>query len=805
MVSKEELNSVYESVIKGEELTTKKLRECGISSKDINDLIEEGKIRRVKRGYYELTSAEDLFFYGKYLLREKRKADATRCFEICYEINPNHLSSCFQLFLRSIENDDFERAFELFDKLRETDNEFYQNDSNYFLFLLSNITEVPEKYKEYAKFLTIEDMRVLQDDKRYQDIPMQNRARYAAYQKKFSYALKQLNELITKHKGMSLQDLITKSLLIKSINAETKSKSDVLSLAKEEDYNGIVDYLTKKGERVQLSITENYILSLASTIIDIQKSRQIPKIDYKDTTILFEAIDSNNFELALSLNEDYNSRNQISNEKNALNILLINICKLIKEIKEKNAKPKVEEKKEEPNKEITFASIVSKLLQNKTDIALANLKVYMKSLGMEKYEFIIANLIRISILENDMVFTKPMIALSLMCKDGYKFDISSYIQEFYIALSNRNFEVARIYLEIITTANKQLGIENIQTDGLYQVLESYQKPKEEPKVETVQEVVTDKKVEVTPKVEKPKVVEPVQPAYVPRDSEKKYLDRKYNEMLERKSIALLKPMEPERIDQTLDMLEDYPDVHAYVVKGGEKEQIVLKYKPKFEERYDLKQVFKDAEKSYQDGKYEDAMNGYLLLLQAAREPKDYMLGKMGIASLKLGKIPDSIEYLTLSTIQAKMVGKNYDYSDLINKISGKKAPSKPFEGDTKPKFDMKLSEFNSNDINNYYGITNMLDISLFILDSGVSIDEACEAFNLSPEKTNIVKLIFAREHYIFGNYDTGDGLLVAVEKSKAKDDAVKKFIDELKRNKRFYRNREITDDRPVILSATTRS
>ena len=65
MVNVEKLDMLYDKVIDGDELTTKKLNELGFNSKDIKDLIEQGILERVKRGYYSFKAVNNLFYYGK--------------------------------------------------------------------------------------------------------------------------------------------------------------------------------------------------------------------------------------------------------------------------------------------------------------------------------------------------------------------------------------------------------------------------------------------------------------------------------------------------------------------------------------------------------------------------------------------------------------------------------------------------------------------------------------------------------------------------------------------------------------------
>ena len=201
MINSNNLNKLYTAVTNGEELTTKSLNEMGFNSKDLKELVDSKKLDRVKRGFYEFKDDNELFFFGKRLLREKRYEEADECFKRCIEINPNHNGACFQLFVKYIKEKNYEQAFEYFKKLGNSENQFYNIDYNYYLFLLNIITEVPDEYKEFVKSIQMEDIRVRTDDKRFIDASQQNRLRYAAYQRKLPYALQQQKAIIAQNKS----------------------------------------------------------------------------------------------------------------------------------------------------------------------------------------------------------------------------------------------------------------------------------------------------------------------------------------------------------------------------------------------------------------------------------------------------------------------------------------------------------------------------------------------------------------------------------------------------------------------------
>ena len=813
MINSNNLNKLYTAVTNGEELTTKSLNEMGFNSKDLKELVDSKKLDRVKRGFYEFKDDNELFFFGKRLLREKRYEEADECFKRCIEINPNHNGACFQLFVKYIKEKNYEQAFEYFKKLGNSENQFYNIDYNYYLFLLNIITEVPDEYKEFVKSIQMEDIRVRTDDKRFIDASQQNRLRYAAYQRKLPYALQQQKAIIAQNKGASTQDYISQVLLTQAAQAEDVSKNTIGTLADQKDYEGLIAYLEEKQNKMALNQTEVQILNLVNVLLTIQETKEIPESKYTQEPNLFTAINDENYEYALKLAHDFNEKNNVAFPNNVLEILLYDICELIRTLKEDTKRQEAVKTVSEPKRVVTFASITASLLKNDIKTALEDLNVYMESIEKPEYTFLIVGLIRISLLEKELAFTKPMLALTLLSKNDYKFDISIYIQEFYIALSKKQFDIARIYLDIITRA-KNLGIETIDTSNLYKVLESSvsllhkndvarmevpPEVKAKPK-ETFEETEETMELERQASQRAQETIFENKTPYVPRDSEKEFIEGKHQELVERKGALLLKPMSDERIDNILDMLEDYPDIRTFTFQSGANKQLVLKYHQTHKEYIDYKALLKEAEVKYRAENYQECLDICLQLLGYFEQPNAYIYGRIGLCYMKQFRLPLAIEYLTIATNKSRLDDENYDFSELIAKLRGDK-----FEADTiKPKFKMKESDFNSNDINNFFGIDNIEEVCACINENGLDIDAVAKDLGYSPEDINLIKLIYAREYYIQAEFEKGDALLKQVERSKEKNDVIKKAYAEIKKNRRFYPNRQLGENRPVILPDNVR-
>ena len=104
-----------------------------------------------------------------------------------------------------------------------------------------------------------------------------------------------------------------------------------------------------------------------------------------------------------------------------------------------------------------------------------------------------------------------------------------------------------------------------------------------------------------------------------------------------------------------------------------------------------------------------------------------------------------------------------------------------------------------NDTENYYGIENINELAELI-SSGINIDDVCTTLGLNDEQKAIATLVLARESYAQENYTMGDQYLKKVEKSKNKTKFVTSLFEEVRKNKRFYRNRVDEKNKPLVLT-----
>ena len=819
MITEEKTTKIFEKIINEKnELTTKDLNSYGLNSKDIYKLVEQSVLQRIKRGYYKLIDIESLYSYGKKLISQKEFDKSTKCFLKCLEVIPDHSGACFRLFTKYITDADYENVFKYFNKLTNTKNKFYHKDYNIYLYLLNFVTDLPEKYKRYTRTLKIEDLTVDINDKRYIDNAKQNNIRLLITQRKFTYALKLLNELLEKNSGV--QNFIIKSLLIQVINLDKNITEQIFNFIQTKEYQKIIQLLETKRNRCGLNSQESLVLKLVIDIINIKDTSRLHNIRVHETDSVFDAVNGYNYELALKLAKEHNEKYNINNETNNIILLLEETISLINTIKitreEMNAVKELEIKEQEPeintnnkmisdieennnNNIVNFNDIINSLNEIDINNSIILIKDYMKNINKSEYEFLIINLIKLSLLQNDIAFTKPMTVLTYLARDIFSFDISIFIQEFYIALTQQKYEEAHIYIDIIKEANTA-GISNIKIDNLVKVLENEENAKNNKviKISKIPEVKyeynneTETKINHEQQVEKKQNEEQKEFTKYPKNNndinkelilEKNFLDAKYNQILNEQEIILLRPMDKNRRRLIHKLVLDYPYMKSFSIGSEDNRRIVLQYCLPEYQRINVKEITDLAKKAFINNDYNECIKQNKKLLQL-KETKAFVYARLGFAYSRKKNIEKAIEYLTIATEISKQEDNKYDFTDLISSMKGEITRK-----EVKPFFLMKESSFEDTLASNF-GLNNIEEITEYINETGLDVESACHYFKLEGYKIDIVKLIYAIEYYKQGNYKKGDEFFKDVEQGKNKNKIVINLLSNIRKNKKFYIYRE---------------
>lgn len=662
--------SMYDKFIDKSELTTKELLELGFNSHDLTKLVEDGKIRRVRRGVYDLEKCDGLFTYAK-ILASKRNKDFDRfekAIKRCLEIDPTNGSVHTKLFLDSLYKNNFNQVFESYKIMSNTDNEAYKKDMNLWLYLLSFITELPDEYKDLVSSFSLDDLLTLEDDQRYEDKALQNKIRNAVFSHKFNIALEMQKEVKFDKKYNNV--FITEKLLDMALYADKKSQYEIYDLVVNGKYEEVRDILLEKANLHGLSATDNQILLIVEDLINVINNGVVPSIeDKEDSNYLLVEIRKHNYKRALELYKDF-VNNRVSKNTLSVGLLLEKINEEIKKLESVEVKEEIPKKTLSVGSDI-FANITNSLLSGDVDKAFLLLDQYLESIGKKKYKNYIANLIKLDILNEDKAFVESMHELSCLSREKPLFDVAVCIQDFYFNLINKNFKKAAVFLNLISMSKALGGVEidvcNMRRTLIdeafkYKVKESdlgllgLDEVKE---MESYEDVVSESVSE-----EVSEVVEDLPIVYTLADA--------MEDVLENVNLLMLEPMSDEEIQFVVNTTQETENIQSIVIEeeNGDK-RVFLRYVDKNGPYVDISNTLRFANYKFKEKQYEEAIDLFQSVLPKLDNPRSFIYGKLGIAYRNItrdGDYSKAIDYLTLATAVSASEEEVRDYTDLINRL-----------------------------------------------------------------------------------------------------------------------------------------
>lgn len=818
MINEEKLNKIYIGLSQGKSLTTKELKSYGLDGNDITALIRKGIIKRVERGLYSFQAVNELYNYGKVILSKRDYENAKLCFQKCRELDPDYLATNFFLFLICIRNKEYPKAFEYFDTCFHSNNPYYESDNRFYLYLLSFITEIPEKYRSIVKEISRESLNAPNDDPRYQDICLQNEIRNLAFEHHFNRA-KEFCLLVPKNDRVKSSNLLTGILLTQVVEQLDKEISDLVVLVQEKQYDEIIEYLETVETQHKLITSEHLILSLAKDIIEITKTGMIPEI--KDSQNKFySAILAKNYSLALSISKQYLAQKRNSPTTYAINTLLRDVVEIIDKQKSSQKKNLILEENKENKEEkpiiskraestSTFVEFVDGLITQDLDSSLERLSKYLDKIDKKEFEFLIADLIKIGLLEKDSTYSKALTALSLLHMGIFQFELSTYVKLFYESIAKQETEIAEVYLDILSKAER-LNQNCIMIDDLMQVFEIMARRGNQ-KDDNLQKVLPSNNLEdklsnpaysniasidknehqSLPKraTTSPKTTEMEKKPLnvVSKDQQKnqtistKKADSHQNEWLENRiseleerGIILLEAMTKKEIQEIETRVNNMPNIASFTIGKDKNKQVVLRLK-NINQSTDLSDVKLEGDLAYQEKEYTLCIEKYQQLLRADT-PNIYVYIRLGLSYMKNHQNDLAIDYLTVANELAKEQNLEFDFSNLLAKLKG--------ETDTYPKVTLDYFE---KQIDEKYGIENIEKL----LIAKMNIHQISKQLALTEEEKTLVELILAKKYYTRGQTELGNRYLKLAQRGQNKPKFLQEQVEEVSTNKRYYKYRNL--------------
>jgi len=309
-------------------LTNATLKHYGFTESKIEELIKEKYLTTLSYQKYQLSNIEALYQKGIENLLNKEYAIADKYFEVCHKIEPQNREVCLQILLKYIKKRNYKKVYEIFDYILKLDSENNQEYNNIFLYLMSYLPKSPQKYLDSVKNIDINSM-LLPSTNNDKDKKKINTLVKKTYNSKYPFAIYLINQIIEEEKTYQVKYQLIKELLLLVSDIEKDFNSKLIYLAESESYEEIIDILENRKNKRGLNNREKTALTLTEKIIDILKNKNIKEVTIDKTNNLNEALEGNNFSLAMNiiLNNNDNFKG-----KSIVSILLIKINEIIDNI-----------------------------------------------------------------------------------------------------------------------------------------------------------------------------------------------------------------------------------------------------------------------------------------------------------------------------------------------------------------------------------------------------------------------------------------------------------------------------------------
>ena len=415
---------------------------------------------------------EELIKLGDYYIDNHDYLNAINTYLKCLEISDTNYIKLKLSYLYMLIKD-YETSFYYFINSYIVEDDYINIDYNLGLYLFSMLIKLPEKYLNNVKNMELEDIEILESDVGYEDIEMQNKIRTLILNQDFNA----VKDYIDKDFDSNIYNLIIKKLVDNIIEEREEENKYLINLILNKYYDDILDYLESVSKYRKLNKYLEYCLKLVKDFINLSNLDSFIKVNYK-TNSVYKAIDCNNYELALELEKEKCYKRKEDCNNSLLYLLLNEIVKEIKVIEMVNQEDifdmdlgeVVELNNSKISSNLDYNLVFNNIVKYFNDNDLYNVYREIDNLLLNinngNYRFLIIDLIKLGDLDKVKQVIKDLIA------NTYEFRLGEYIDYFYIALSNKNYMEARIYLDIIRNAWK-LGFEFDIVADLENILNKY--------------------------------------------------------------------------------------------------------------------------------------------------------------------------------------------------------------------------------------------------------------------------------------------------------------------------------------------
>ncbi len=276
----------------------------------------------------ELRTSEK-FNLAKKALFEKKLNQAKIYFQECFQEDVSYIDKTFKLLYAALDSHNGYKMEFILEILKLIPNKDYQVDYNLAAYLLRFTDYLSLKGRCLSKNIHYEDVKLLESDTRYLDIPRQNKIREIIYKQDFIRALHILNK--QSDESLTLFEVFVKNCLKEIKRSMEMREIKLFQYIYSKNYKECEKYLIYLYRNGIALYYYSYLLKLTRKIIEIEKTGVIPEKKDEVYQTVYAAINNEDYEKAIEMYEQIKP-NEEQKCNRLIKMLLLDINELIQNI-----------------------------------------------------------------------------------------------------------------------------------------------------------------------------------------------------------------------------------------------------------------------------------------------------------------------------------------------------------------------------------------------------------------------------------------------------------------------------------------
>ena len=417
MISEEKLDEVLALSVEKEEIKKSELASHGITSYEVKEMIETGFLSRVRHGYYSVLDGAPFYQKALVLNRGRKFQDSIAYFKKSYDLGYEVSSCSFRLFLRFLENQDYEKSLSYLESLYHDESNQTVVSRSYnemFFVLLANLVDSPMEKKDILQKSYVPIERKDNDVLTAKEI-----VRKAVLARQFDVAHRYLDSsFLHGPYRVDAQVVAMQQLILANQKQERIEEKQLTYYYQNGDYSSIVTLLSQKEEKCGLlSLEQSLMLKVAQKHVLLKEEQPLQKSSTEKTDP-FSLIETNHFDKVSEyvesefedavLLEDMlrdtialqKKVNLLAPHKKPLPVKMESRVEVEKKIEVLPSEKLQEEEKEES----TSVNGLLLLQQGEYQRGKEVISSLLQEKGKEKYQDIVMDSLRYSLLEEDTDF-----------------------------------------------------------------------------------------------------------------------------------------------------------------------------------------------------------------------------------------------------------------------------------------------------------------------------------------------------------------------------------------------------------------